>query len=141
MKILTKGTNLYLRTLSYKDINEVERVYRESPGFLELLAGVKEVPSEYILSDMEAVPPNFNKENKYFIGVFLNDADQIIGVADFLVSYPQYGKGCFGLLLLSESFQSRGFGREAVQQVEKWAYEQPSAAFGRNQIRNTNIEI
>lgn len=124
MKILTKGPNLYLRTLSYKDINEVERIYRESPGFFELLAGVKEVPPEYVLSDMEAVPPNFDKKNKYFIGVFLEDANQMIGVADFLISYPQYGKGCFGLLLLSEGFQSRGYGKEAVQQVEKWAYEQ-----------------
>ncbi|MGQ3684314.1 MAG: GNAT family N-acetyltransferase [Candidatus Loosdrechtia sp.] len=123
MKILEKDNDMFLVRLTSKNIHEVARIYQENPKFFKLLTGTEEIPLAYIEGEIEGIPQDFNKENKFFMGIFLKISNMMIGVADFLVSYPVYGKGCFGLLLLSEQFQSQGYGKKAVQLVEKWAYE------------------
>ena len=123
MEILKEGLGLFLRRLSLEDIKEVKEIYDNNPKFFELLTGTKDVSSKYVVSEMEEGPPGFDKKNKYFIGIYLKDCHQMVGVADFLVSYPEEGEGCFGLLLLSEDFQDKGFGRQTVQLIERWAFE------------------
>lgn len=123
MEILKEGLELSLERLSLEDIKEIELIYNNNPKFFELLTGIKDVTTEYVVSEIEDAPPDFDKKNKYFIGIYLKDCHQMIGVADFLISYPKEGKGCFGLLLLSEDFQNKGFGRKTVELVERWAFE------------------
>jgi len=118
MEILKEGLELFLRRLSLEDIDEVKMIYDNNPEFFKLLAGVNNVPSEYVVSEIEGIPSDFNKNNIYFMGIYLKDGHQMIGVADFLVSYPEEGKGCFGLLLLSEDFHDQGFGGKTVELVE-----------------------
>lgn len=79
---------------------------------------------EYVCDELNGVPSNFDSANKYFMGIFLNKTGQMIGVVDFLINYPEAGKGCLGLLLISEKVQSNGIGREALEIVEKWAHSQ-----------------
>ena len=123
MGILKEGLGLSLERLSLEDIEEVKAIYDKNPNFFQLLTGKKDVPSEYIVGEIEEAPPDFGKKNKYFIGIYLKDCHQMIGVADFLVSYPKEGEGCFGLLLISEDFQDKGFGRKTVELIESWAFE------------------
>ena len=78
------------------------------------------MPSEHVLSDLKEGPPGYDAQ-KYFVGVFLGDTEEMVGVADFVVSYPAEGKGFLGLLLLAERYQRQGLGREAVGLLEQWA--------------------
>ena len=123
MDILEGGQGISLRRLSIEDLKEVKIVYENNPKFFELLFGEKDVPMEYIVSEIVEGPPNFDKNKEYFMGIYLKENHHMIGVADFLVSYPEEGKGCFGLLLLSEQYQDKGFGKKTVELVEKWAFE------------------
>lgn len=117
---LASGTRLLLRTLSASDLDAVGRVYRENRRFFQVLAGMDEPPLEHILKDMQEGPPG-HEAHKYFLGVCLRVSGALVGVADFVVNYPVSGKGCFGLLLLSERHQSAGLGTEAAELVEGWA--------------------
>lgn len=121
MEILQEGLGLSIRRVSLEDIEDVKVIYDNNPNFFHLLTGEKDVPLEYIITDIDEAPPDVDKKNKYFIGIYLKDCHQMIGVADFLVSYPKEREGCFGFLLISEDFQDKGYGRKTVELIESWA--------------------
>ncbi len=118
MTELARSERLRLRRLDDGDFAEVARVYRACPSFFRLITGKAEVPDEHVRSDMQDVPPGFPNERKYFLGIHRVDGGELIGVADFLVDWPGPGRGCLGLLLISEPFRSAGYGWEAAMLVE-----------------------
>ena len=112
MDTLKEGLGLSLTRLNLESIKEIEVIYKNNPKFFKLLAGIEDVPLEYIVSEIEEAPLGLDKRNKYFIGIYSKDSKKMLGVADFLINYPEEGEGVFGLLLLSEVFQDKGFGRK-----------------------------
>ena len=124
MSELLQSPRLQIRRLGMTDLGEIMQVYRDCKEFFLTLVGLTKVSEEYVRDELNGVPPNFDSANKYFMGIFLNKTGQMIGVVDFLINYPEPGKGCLGLLLIRESVQSQGIGREALGIVEKWAHNQ-----------------
>jgi len=117
---LARGQNLLLRTLTAADEAAVLRVYRENHRFFQAIAGVDEPPISHVQSDVQEGPPG-HESHKSFLGLALVGTGELVGVADFVDSYPKQGEGCFGLLLLSERSHGRGLGKEAATLVEGWA--------------------
>lgn len=111
-----------LRSLGAADLPDVLRVYHECPGFFLQVAGTARVPESYVREEMTGAPPGFDPAGKHFLGIHAGDDDELVGVVDFLVGYPQPGHGCLGLLLISERHRRRGLGAAAVAAVEAWAH-------------------
>lgn len=66
----------------------------------------------------EAIPENFEYSNKHVIGVY-NEND-LVGVIDLLIGYPNQKTAYIGLMLLSEKNQTRGIGRVVYSELEKY---------------------
>lgn len=68
-----------------------------------------------ILEDMIALPPNVNKENKYYIGFY--DADKLIAVMDLITGYPQKGIAFIGFFMTDKSLQGKGVGSTIIEKA------------------------
>ncbi|MCK6531080.1 GNAT family N-acetyltransferase [Myxococcota bacterium] len=117
---LPTGERLAVVRLGEGDLDEVLEVYSDNRRFFSTVAGVDTPPVEHVLADMREAPPG-HEAGKHFLGLRLRTSGVLVGVADVLVDYPEPGRGCFGLLLLAERHQSRGFGRESADLIERFA--------------------
>ncbi len=68
----------------------------------------------------EAIPDNFEHSNKHVIGVY--SENELVGVIDLLIGYPNKTTAFIGLMLLSEQNQTKGMGREIFKKLEKYIH-------------------
>lgn len=88
--------------MSYK--NEI--FYKYHPPF---------VTKQSIVEDMEALPPNKNYDDKYYIGFFENNS--LVANMDLILGYPTEEIAFIGLLMTNVLYQNRGVGSSIVRDV------------------------
>lgn len=66
----------------------------------------------------ETIPDNFDHLNKHVIGVY--HYNNLVGVIDLLIGYPNIKTTYIGLMLISEQNQSQGVGRATYDELEKY---------------------
>ncbi len=109
-----------MRPLTDSDLGEAQAVYERAPAFFRIL-GLDAAPGNCARENFEALPPGFPPARKHHFGIYLLPGQRLVGIADYLDGYPEPGIGWVGLLLLDESHQGRGLGREAWLTLLGWA--------------------
>lgn len=90
-----------------------------APRYSELITGVPphvQSAEDFAEDFMDALPPGKGSEDKFVLGFFLDD--QAVGCADLIRYYPDNKTAMLGLLLITESHQGKGFGKEALGLLE-----------------------
>ena len=78
-------------------------------------------------------PPTVSRRDKHVYAI--STGEEIIGIADVLNGYPSPGVAFIGLLLISGSFQRRGFGRSSLERIIELAI-----AWGCTRLRLAVVE-
>jgi RimJ/RimL family protein N-acetyltransferase len=83
---------------------------------------------------LEALPPGVHRDDKFVFGAYLDQ--RLVGFVDLIRGYPDRSTAMLGLLLVSETEQRRGLGRDIYRQIESFV----SSWIGIFQIRIAVVE-
>lgn len=73
------------------------------------------VTRESIIEDMEALPPQKNYKDKYYIGFF--DKNTLIAHMDLVLAYPTKETAFIGLFMMNVQYQNKGIGSKIIKDV------------------------
>jgi len=99
-----------------EELRNLQRVLESAPDYALKVLGHKQRP-DAAQSLYTILPPGIGYGDKFVFGLHLEE--EMIGCVDLIRGYPEETTAMLGLLLLSESRQKLGLGREAFQLVEK----------------------
>ena len=100
------------------DIVAVYRALAGASSYSVAISGSLPSPDD-AASVFASLPPAVPRENKHVFGIYVGT--ELIGLADVLRGYPSPEVAYIGLLLISESFQRRGFGRSSFKRIVELA--------------------
>lgn len=80
--------------------------YRYCPPF---------VTEQSILEDMEALPPNKEAFDKYYVGYY--EGADLIAVMDLIRAYPDEGTAFIGFFMTAASVQNAGVGSSIIDEL------------------------
>ena len=95
---------------------------------------------ELIKEDLEALPPNKAKEDKYYVGFYKEDT--LIAVLDLIDGYPDKDIAFIGFFMMNKDFQGKDIGtsiiEECMEYLEKLKFKRVRLAYikGNNQSKN-----
>ena len=93
------------------ELTALQRVLDATPGYFNLITG-RPATSDEAQKLFEPPPSSCKYDEKLVYGVFLGD--EMIGCVDILRGYPDEHTAFLGLFLISEAWQSMGYGRYAL---------------------------
>jgi GNAT superfamily N-acetyltransferase len=103
--------------LTPDDEAAVRRLYARSRAFFELISG-KEAGNDAPERLFVGRPAGLPQENKVVLGIYQDE--QLAGVFDILLGYPNAETGFIGLFLLDPDYRGVGLGSRAYIRVEAW---------------------
>lgn len=101
------------------EMHLLQNVLEQAPIYHVRISG-KPASSLAAQETLHALPEGMSYDDKYVLGIYWNDL--LIGCADILRGYPNQSTAMIGLLLLSESYQGKGLGKMAYQQIEDFIF-------------------
>lgn len=110
MEITNCSTIYDVRKLTVDDIGMIyelchknELFYKYHPPF---------VTTASIAEDMQALPPNKQLEDKYYLGFF---DQQLIAVMDLILDYPQAKTAYIGFFMVDKKAQGKNIGSKIIE--------------------------
>ncbi len=113
MNIENFSKDYKVRVLSNEDIELIYELCRGNPLYYEYCPPM--VTRESIRRDLAALPPNVERENKYYVGFF--DADRLIAVMDFIDGYPEKNIAFIGFFMTDAGIQNKGIGTSMITTI------------------------
>jgi len=105
-------SNYEIKPITKENYMQVMGVYQSNQEFFLLTEG-KEATANDCFANIDAMPPNFNKDNKFYIGLWKDG--QAIALLDFLEGYPTHESVYIGLLLIHGALHGKRLGSKIVQ--------------------------
>lgn len=99
-----------VRKLTEKDIEIILELSVENPLFFQFCP--PQVTRKSIREDMNVLPPDVDRENKYYIGFF--EKEKLVAVMDLILGYPERNAAFIGLFMMRKSKQGQGIGSSIV---------------------------
>ena len=128
-----------IRCLNSEDDKiDLQTVLEAAPRYAFNVSGGVQPPAaaENVFSSL---PDGFSSANKFVYGIELDS--MLIGCMDLLRGYPKPDTVMLGLLLLQESHQGKGFGRESFFMMENLLQEWPEIKKIRICVVESNGEV
>jgi GNAT superfamily N-acetyltransferase len=119
------------------EMRELQRVCENTAGYYERTTGVPPGPAE-AQSTYTILPEGKGYADKFVLGIYADR--QMVGCADLIRRYPDPATATLGLLLICESHQGRGIGRQALQLIEHFAQDWGSCERIRLGVVRSNAE-
>lgn len=116
----------------------VQTVVDCAPEYSRLTCGASPAPDAAVTL-FQALPPGKHFEDKHVFAVY-RDA-KAVGVIDLIRGYPSNPKATLGLLLITESCQGAGVGREAYFLIEQVVRQWPEIRSVRIGVVETNAKV
>lgn len=114
------------RPLQPPDLADLQELFERATDYFEVATGAPPAKDEATRAYV-AGPPTKSVDDKRVIGLF--DEQELIGVIDLLVDFPERGVWTMGMLLLDPAHRGAGLGRAALGAVEGWARGQGARGF------------
>jgi GNAT superfamily N-acetyltransferase len=111
--------NLRLKRVYIDAAPLVQKILEAAPRYTMSVEGVESIPTDGI--DSLTALPGCSLEQKHFMIVY--QGTETVGVVDLIFGYPDPETAFLGLLLLRESQQGMGLGKETYGLVEQMAVE------------------
>lgn len=105
-----------VRRLQEKDIAGIHELCLGNPAYYEHMKSP--VSADSIREDMKALPPGIEAKDKYYAGYF--QGDELVAVADLILSYPDRQTAWIGFFMMNQKQQGRGIGSGIVADLLKY---------------------
>ena len=122
-----------VRRLDKDDVDSIYELSRGNKIFYQYHPPF--VTKESILEDMEALPPNKTKEDKYYLGYFQKDT--LVAVMDLILGYPNEKVAFIGFFMMDTMFQGKGIGTELISECTNYLAQEGMKRFALQLIRET----
>lgn len=116
MEIGNLSSKYHTRYLEKEDVEIIYELcsqndifYRYHPPF---------VTQNSILEDMEALPPNKEKKDKFYLGFF--EENHLIAIMDLILDYPKEGVAYIGFFMMDKNYQGKGIGTKIISDCAKY---------------------
>lgn len=73
------------------------------------------VSEQSIIDDMNALPPNKDLSDKYYVGYY--EGDKLIAVLDLIMAYPDDSTAFIGFFMTDTSVQNKGVGSSVIDEL------------------------
>lgn len=73
------------------------------------------VTKESLSEDLKKLPPNKKMKDKYYIGIYEDQA--LLGLADIILKYPNPQTVFIGFFMMNLFYQSKGIGSQIIQEL------------------------
>ena len=73
------------------------------------------VSEQSIVEDMNALPPNKEPDDKYYMGYF--EGDRLVAVMDLIMGYPDVDVAYIGFFMTDLSVQNKGIGSGIIEEL------------------------
>lgn len=102
-----------LETITEEVLDRVLKIYDSNQEYF--MISMNDKPSmDYVIEDMNEIPPKSSLENKNYSLIKLNGID--IGVIDYIANYPDEDAIYIGLFMIDGRFHRNGCGREFLKE-------------------------
>ncbi len=109
----------HTRLLTPPDIGSIQALFDRSADYFEIATGAPAAKDEATRAFV-AGPPSKSVDEKRTIGVF-DRGDELVGVLDAIVDWPDQGAWMMGMLLLDPESRGSGLGTTVLNAYEGWA--------------------
>lgn len=104
-------SNKYMiKNIEENDIDKVYNLCKSNPIYYKYCP--PNVSDESIKEDMYALPKNKTLEDKFYVGIY--DTNNLIGVLDLILDYPNYDSTFIGFFMISKEYQGKGIGTSLI---------------------------
>lgn len=110
MEIKKLSTKYHVRSLDKKDVDIIFNLCFQNKIFYQFHPPF--VTKESILEDIEALPPNKDYKDKFYIGFF--DQTNLAAIMDLIFDYPQEKVAYIGFFMMNSEYQGKGLGTEII---------------------------
>jgi ribosomal-protein-alanine N-acetyltransferase len=120
------GNEIYLRFLKERDAGAKLDLNVRNRSFFEPYLGTRTedfYTMEYQRSSLEAGLASKEKDEGYFLGVFLNESDELIGIVSLTEVVRGSLQSCWLGYYLDQAQNGRGYTTEAVRLVIDYAFQ------------------
>ncbi len=100
------------RAVRHNDIEAVYRVYRQSPGYFELIGAPIPEPAD-VVRELEAALQDPRRRIELIYA-----GPTPVGYLDYKLDHPQNGEAVISLVLVAEPYRGRGIGQAVVSALE-----------------------
>ena len=107
-------SDLYL--VQMLDESDIERIYelcRKNTLYYQYCPPF--VSEESIICDMNALPPNKDMQDKYYIGYY--DGERLIAVMDLIMNFPDEKTAFIGFFMTDVAIQNTGIGSRIIEDL------------------------
>ncbi|WP_113886494.1 GNAT family N-acetyltransferase [Clostridium butyricum] len=112
MNISELSLKYQIRKLDDKDIDLIYTLSIGNPKFYKYFPPY--VTKESIHEDMNMLPPNKSKEDKFYIGFFDNNI--LVAVMDLIINFPDNKTAFIGLFMMEQEYQGKGIGSNIIEE-------------------------
>lgn len=115
MEISSLSSYYHVSCLSEQNVDEIYRLCNNNTLYYEYCPPF--VTREIILSDMYALPPGKDYNDKYYLGFY--DREKLIAIMDLILHYPNQTTAFIGFLMTDVSVQNQGVGTRIIDDLSR----------------------
>ena len=75
------------------------------------------VSKQSIIDDMNALPPNKQISDKYYMGIYMNH--QLVAILDYIYEYPNNKTNWIGFFMVDHAFKRKHIGKQIIEHIIK----------------------
>ena len=110
-------SNKYIvKNIEENDIDNVYNLCKNNPTYYKYCP--PDVSKDSIKEDMYALPKNKTFEDKFYVGIY--DSDNLIGVLDLILDYPNVDSAFIGFFMIGKEYQGNGIGTNIVTDLVEY---------------------
>ncbi|MDI6413974.1 GNAT family N-acetyltransferase [Solobacterium moorei] len=107
-------SDLYLvQMLGESDIESIYELCRKNALYYQYCPPF--VSEESIICDMNALPPNKDMQDKYYIGYY--DGERLVAVMDLIMNFPDEKTAFIGFFMTDVAIQNTGIGSRIIDDL------------------------
>lgn len=102
-----------VQILGESDVEKIYELCRKNPLFYHYCPPF--VSPKNIIEDMNALPPNKEMKDKYYMGYY--DGKRLIAVMDLIMKFPDKSTALIGFFMTDVSVQNAGIGSKIIEEL------------------------
>ena len=110
MKIQEITNKFNVKRISEENVEEILALCEKNELFYQYHPPV--ATRESILDDLNALPPNKEMKDKYYLGFYMEDS--LAAVMDLIVDFPEEKVAYIGFFMVEMELQGQGIGTKVI---------------------------
>lgn len=113
LKLDRLSTKYTVRRLNESDVEDILELCQQHTLYYNYCPPF--VTRQSILDDMNALPPNKDLKDKFYLGYF--DGQQLVAIMDLVMAFPDESTAYIGFFMINSAVQNKGVGTVIIDEL------------------------